>query len=179
MIEINLLPVRAARKQESLRFQLTIFVLIFIFLIIGIFFINASLVKQDKKLDKEKDLVETEIAKLEAKVGEIDQLKKERAKLEQKLAVIGDLDKGRLRASYILDQLSQLIPEKMWLESLEKSGKSIKIAGVALDNETIANFMEELGRSKKFTDIDLEVTEQINRGSMKLMRFILRCSAAA
>jgi type IV pilus assembly protein PilN len=179
MIEINLLPVRAARKQESLRFQLTIFALIFALLFIGIFFINASLVKRDKKLDKEKELVKARIAELEAKVGEIEQLKKERAKLEQKLAVIGDLEKGRLRASYILDQLSQLIPEKMWLESLDKSGKSIKIAGVALDNETIANFMEELGRSKKFTDVDLEVTEQINRGGMKLMRFTLRCSAAA
>jgi type IV pilus assembly protein PilN len=178
MIEINLLPVRAARKQESLRFQFTIFVLIFIFLFIGIFFVNASLAKRDKKLDKEKDLVKARIAELEAKVGEIEQLKKERAKLEQKLAVIGDLDRGRLRASYILDQLSQLMPEKMWIESLDKSGKSIKIAGVALDNETIANFMEELGRSKKFTDIDLEVTEQINRGGMKLMRFTLRCSAA-
>jgi type IV pilus assembly protein PilN len=176
MIEINLLPVRAARKQETLRFQLTIFVLIFIFLFIGIFFVNAGLTKRDKKLDKEKDLVKARIAELETKVGEIEQLKKERAKLEQKLAVIADLDKGRLRASYILDELSQIIPEKMWIESLEKSGKTIKIAGIALDNETIANFMEELGRSKKFTDVDLEVTEQINRGSMKLMRFRLHFS---
>ena len=179
MIEINLLPVRAARKQESLRFQITIFALVFVFVFLGLFFVNGSLVKRDKKLDKEKDLVKARIAELEAKVGEIEQLKKERAKLEQKLAVIGDLDKGRLRASSILDELSQLIPEKMWIEALDKSGKTIKLAGVALDNETIANFMDELGRSKKFTDIDLEVTEQINRGGMKLMRFSLHCSTAA
>ena len=179
MIEINLLPVRAARKQESLRFQFTIFVLVFIFVFVFLALLNASLVKRDKKIDKEKDLVKARIAELEAKVGEIEQLKKERAKLEQKLAVIVDLDKGRLRASYILDELSQLIPEKMWIEVLDKSGKTIKIAGVALDNDTIANFMEELGRSKKFTDVDLEVTEQINRGGMKLMRFTLRFSAVA
>ena len=179
MIEINLLPVRAARKQESLRFQLTIFSLIFVFVFVIIALLNASIVKRDKKLDSEKKLVQERIAELEKKVGEIEELTKQRAKLEQKLAVIGELDKGRLRATYILGELSQRIPEKMWIESLDKSGKAIKIAGVALDNETIANFMEVLGRSKYFTEVELEVTEQIDRGGIKLMRFSLRCSAAA
>ncbi len=178
MIEINLLPVRAARKRESLRFQLTIFSLILVLVVITIVSLTFSVKKHEGRIDIQKNLVSEDLARLNKEVGEIDELKQRKAKLEQKLAVIKELDKGRLRAAYILGELSQRTPEKVWIESLDKSGKDLKIAGVALDNETIANFMDVLGRSKYFAGVELEVTEQINRGGLKLMRFSLRCSTA-
>ncbi len=176
MIEINLLPVRAARKRESLRFQLTMFSLILAFVLIIITYMSWSANKRDARIETQLKLVQADLIRLNKEVGEIDELKQRKAKLEQKLAVIKDLDKGRLRAAYILGELSQRTPEKVWIESLDKSGKDLKIAGVALDNETIANFMDVLGRSKYFTGVELEVTEQINRGGLKLMSFSLRCS---
>ena len=178
MIEINLLPVRAARRRESLRFQVSIAVLVFFFIVIIIAYLNVSANNRENKVDKEMKLVQDRLAELEKVVGEIDKLKKERAKLEQKRAVIRDLDRGRLRAASILDELSQRTPEKVWIESIDKSGKSLKINGVALDNETIANYMDALNRSKYFAGVELEVTEQINRGGMKLKKFSLHCSTA-
>jgi type IV pilus assembly protein PilN len=176
MIEINLLPVRAARKRESLRFQLTVFSLILAFVFIFIAYLSWSAGKREARIDTQLKLVQEDLIRLNKEVGEIDELKQRKAKLEQKLAVIKELDRGRLRAAYILGELSQRTPEKVWIESLDKSGKQLKIAGVALDNETIANFMDVLGRSKYFAGVELEVTEQINRGGLKLMRFSLHCS---
>jgi type IV pilus assembly protein PilN len=176
MIEINLLPVRAARKRESLRFQITVFVLILFGVLMVIAYLRWSTGKREARIDTELSLVQEDLVRLNKEVGEIDELKQRKAKLEQKLAVIKDLDKGRLRAAYILGELSQRTPEKVWIESLNKTGKDLKIAGVALDNDTIANFMDVLGHSKYFTGVELEVTEQINRGGLKLMRFSLRCS---
>jgi type IV pilus assembly protein PilN len=178
MIEINLLPVRAARKRESLRFQLTIFSLILALGFIFIIYLSWSSGKQEKRIDTQIKLVEEDLVRLNKEVGEIDELKQRKAKLEQKLSVIRDLDRGRLRAAYILGELSQRTPEKVWIESLDKSGKSLKITGVALDNETIANFMDVLGRSKYFSGVELEITEQIDRGGLKLMKFSLHCSTA-
>jgi type IV pilus assembly protein PilN len=178
MIEINLLPVRAARKRESVRFQLTMLSLIFAFVFILIAYFSWSANKHEARIDTQLKLVREDLSRLDKEVGEIEELKQRKAKLEQKLAVIKDLDKGRLRAAYILGELSQRTPEKVWIESLDKSGRDLKIAGVALDNETVANFMEALRNSKYFTGVDLEVTEQIDRGGMKLMRFSLRCSTA-
>jgi len=178
MIEINLLPVREARRKESLRFQLSIAVLSLFFVVIIIAYLNMSASNREQKVDKEMNLVETRLAELEKIVGEIDKLKHEKAKLEQKRAVIRNLDRGRKRAAYILDELSQRTPEKVWIESLEKSGKSLKITGVALDNETIANYMDTLNRSKYFAGVELAVTEQISRGGMKLKKFSLSCSTA-
>jgi type IV pilus assembly protein PilN len=178
MIEINLLPVRAARKRESVRFQLTIFSLILALVFILIAYFSWSANKREARIDTQFKLVQEDLVRLNKEVGEIEELKQRKVKLEQKLAVIKDLDKGRLRAAYILGELSQRTPEKVWIESLDKSGKDLKIAGVALDNETVANFMEALRKSKYFNEVELEVTEQINRGGMKLMKFSLRCSTA-
>ena len=178
MIEINLLPVRAARKRESLRFQLTIFSLILAFIIIIIAYMSWSANKREARIATQFKLVQEDLIRLEKEVGEIEEIKQRKAKLEQKLNVIKDLDKGRLRAAYILGELSQRTPEKVWIESLDKSGKDLKIAGVALDNETVANFMEALRKSKYFNEVELEITEQIDRGGMKLMKFSLRCSTA-
>lgn len=178
MIEINLLPVRAARRKESLRFQVSIAVLVLFFVVIIIAYLNVSANTRARKVDKEMKVVQGRLAELEKIVGEIDKLKQERAKLEQKRDVIRDLDRGRLRAAYILGELSQRTPEKVWIESLDKSGKSLKISGVALDNETIANFMTTLDRSKYFGGVELEASEQIDRGGMKLKKFSLHCSTA-
>lgn len=178
MIEINLLPVRAARKKESLRFQLTIFSLILVFVFIFTIYLSWSAGKQEKRIDTQIKLIQEDLVRLNKEVGEIDELKQRKAKLEQKLSVIRDLDRGRLRAAYILGELSQRTPDKVWIESLDKSGKSLKITGVALDNDTIANFMDVLGRSKYFAGVELEITEQIDRGGLKLMKFSLHCSTA-
>lgn len=83
-----------------------------------------------------------------------------------------------MRAAYIFDELSERIPEKVWIESLDKSGRNLKMTGVALDNETIANFMTQLERSRYFGGIELEVTEQVDRGGLKLKKFSLRCSTS-
>ena len=178
MIEINLLPIRAARRRESIRLQSSVAALIIFLVIVCIVLLQANLKKREKAVDTQTALVQQEIAKLEKIVGEIEKLKQERAKLEQKRAVIRDLDRGRMRAAYILGELSQRTPEKIWIESLAKNGKSLKITGVALDNETIANFMMVLERSKYFGGVELGASEQINRGGMKLKKFNLHCSTA-
>jgi len=154
------------------------FALLFAFIFILIAYMSWSARKREARIDKQISLVQQELVRLNKEVGEIDELKQRKAKLEQKLTVIKDLDKGRLRAAYILGELSQRTPDKVWIESLDKNGKNLKISGVALDNETIANFMDVLGRSKYFTGVELEVTEQVNRGGMKLMKFSLHCSTA-
>ncbi len=178
MIEINLLPVREAKRKESLRFQISIAALILLFVIIFIAYLHVGAKNREAKINKQLIVMQEELKQLNTMVGEIDKLKQQKEKLAQKLSVIKDLDKGRLGAAIILGELCQLTPEKAWLESLEKSDKSLKLTGVALDNDTIANFMTQLERSKYFGNIELEASEQVTRGGMKLMKFSLRCTTA-
>jgi len=178
MIEINLLPVREAKKKETLRFQLSIFVLTLLLSCMVIAYLKWNADRREKYVDTQLKVVQEEILKLNKVVGEIDRLKKQRAKLQQKLAVIKKLEKGRLSAVYVLDELSEKIPEKVWIEKLDRAGNKVKIEGVALDNETIANFMTLLERSKYFAGVELELTQQFKREGFKLKKFALICSTS-
>ena len=178
MIEINLLPVREAKKKETLRFQLSIFVLTLLLSLMVIAYLKWNADRREKHVDTQTKVVQEEIVKLNKVVGEIDRLKKQRAKLQQKLAVIKKLEKGRLSAVYVLDELSEKIPEKVWIEKLDRAGNKVKIEGVALDNETIANFMTLLERSKYFAGVELELTQQFKREGFKLKKFALICSTS-
>jgi type IV pilus assembly protein PilN len=178
MIEINLLPIRAARKRETFRSQVTIFILIILLTFACIGFLKWNLNQRERRVDTEIDAVKKEIARLNEVVGEVDRLKKDKERLERKLAVIEKLEQGRLTAARILDELSQKIPEKIWFESLARKGNTIEISGVALDNETIANFMTVLERSSQFSGVELDVTKQVTSEGLKLKEFSVRCSSA-
>ncbi len=178
MIEINLLPVREARKKETLRFQTSILILVLFLTFVAVAYLNWSTKQREKRVDAQLHLVKEEITKINEVVGEIDKLKEKKAKLQKKLTIINNLEAGRLSAVCVLDELSQSIPEKMWIESLDKNGKKLKIVGVALDNETIANFMTLLERSRYFGGVELEVTEQFVRGGLRLKKFSLLCSTS-
>jgi type IV pilus assembly protein PilN len=74
-----------------------------------------------------------------------------------------------------LDELSIDKPEKVYFESVKKDGSKLGIEGVALDDETVANFMTNLRKSKLFKNVDLIVTEQIEVSKIPLKKFILSC----
>lgn len=161
-----------------MRFQLSIFFLVLVLVFALVAYLKWDLNRREKGVDTQIANVKKEIEQLNKEVGEVERLKQDKARLQQKLEVIGKLEKGRLSAAHILDELSQRVPEKIWLETLEKQSGTIKITGIALDNETIANFMKDLERSQYFGRIDLDVTEQITRSGLKLKKFILNCSSA-
>ncbi len=64
----------------------------------------------------------------------------------------------------------------MWLKSLDKKNEKLTIQGVALDDETIANFMKELQQSKIFTSVELVVTERVNVQKLNLKQFTMVCT---
>jgi hypothetical protein len=66
-------------------------------------------------------------------------------------------------------------PEKLQLESMKKEGTKVGIEGIALDDETVANFMTSLRKSKLFKSVDLIVSEQIEQNKLKLKKFTLSC----
>jgi Tfp pilus assembly protein PilN len=95
--------------------------------------------------------------------------------LQDKLNVINSLKKQKSSPSRVLDELSIDKPEKIQLESLKKEGGKLGIEGIALDDETVTNFMTNLRKSKVFKNVDLIVSEQIEQSKIKLKKFILSC----
>lgn len=178
MIQINLLPLREARRKEIVRFHISVFVLTVLLALAVIFYLKWNAVQRERELDQQIRTVQAEIAKLDKMLGEINQLKKEKERVERRLKVIESLERGRMGAARLLDELSKKVPEKVWIEKMEKKEASLKLEGIALDDETIADFMTMLETSPLVRKVELELTERHQIGDVRLKKFVLRCTLA-
>ncbi|MEK6725293.1 MAG: PilN domain-containing protein [Deltaproteobacteria bacterium] len=173
MIKINLLPVRAAKKKETLRQQISVAVMSLVLVLIVIGYFHFRIVKNIAEVTAKIASTEGELQKTKTQIGEVSKFKEAKKVLENKLGVIESLKKGKAGPVKMLDELSSVTPEKLWLVSFKEQGRNINIEGTAISNEVIAQFMTDMEKSSNFKDIELVVTEQIEQGGMKLKKFSL------
>jgi type IV pilus assembly protein PilN len=176
MIKINLLPVRATKKKETAKQQLSIFLLTVIAVLLialGIYSITLA------KISAAKDEIsksEQEIKRLKEKIGEIDNIKKFQAEVKKKLDILNQLRTNKTGPATRLAKLSDAVPEKLWLTKYAESGEKVSLAGVAFNEEIIAAFMRNLQASGEFTTVELLVSEQTEMSSMKVKKFDISCA---
>ena len=178
MIKINLLPFRVARKKESIRKQISIFLLL-IFLTIVALVWYTMLINTQILVVKEKTIqVNHEILKYKKKADRVAKIKKNLKILEEKLEIVSSLEKQRGKQLILFDGMTDLIvPERMWLESFKTNENSVTIKGIAFDNPTIADFMEKLENSSIFGKVDLKTAKiKIFKDGVILKSFELLCS---
>jgi type IV pilus assembly protein PilN len=130
--------------------------------------------------EKEKTLAQISNTKKEIEYykslrTEFEKAKEQQRILQEKLNVINLLRKEKASPAKVLDELSIDKPEKVYFESVKKDGAKLGIEGVALDDETVANFMTNLRKSKLFKNVDLIVSEHIEVSKIPLKKFILSC----
>lgn len=171
MIRINLLPVRAEKKKESIRRQLSIGFLIIILAISIMAYLQVSLSKKVDAVRQELAQVQEEIRKYQKLMEEVRSFKTRKEILEKKIEVIKELERKRGGPLTLLEDLSTLIPPTAWLEGLVEKDGSVEIRGIAADNETIAEFMRRLEASPHYEKVELIVTRKIERGGMGLKSF--------
>ena len=151
MIRINLLPFRAARKREDIRQQVSIFVLLIIFLILGLSYYSIHLDKKITKITNEITQVNNEIALYKEKAKRVNEIRAAIAIYEKKVDTIKSLKSRRREVIVLLDNTTELIiPEKMWLTSLKINKTTVEMSGIAFDQKTVADFMTKIGESPLF-----------------------------
>ena len=176
MIRINLLPYRTARKKENVRRQVSIFFLMLMLVSIVCVYAHTYLNGKLSGLTIEIEDTKKQIAQYEQKVKEINKIKKELDVLAKKMEIISQLDSSRKVPVKLLDAMTQLIVQKrMWLESLSAIDDEVSIAGIALDNKTVADFMIRLENSTLFPCVNLRTLKQTTINNMKLKHFDISC----
>lgn len=156
MIRINLLPVRHIRKKQRLLKEVVLFGLVLIVLASGLTLFGMGMRWQVEKLHQQISVLNAKKATFNKLLAEIKSLEKKREVLEQKIAAIRELKSNSQLSVRILDDLASRTPsERVWLKSLQHSSGRLVISGVALDNATIAQYMNQLTASPYFADADL------------------------
>jgi type IV pilus assembly protein PilN len=171
MIKINLLTEKRKRKikgPKNLVFSLVV-VNLAALLIAG----GATLWVKSKvtQLRDQNEANKAVIAKLATKINEIKSLEKLNKLLEQRSLLIETLRKNQSIPVRVLDEVSMLVPDGVWLSSLVFKDNSISLEGNAFSNFDIVSFMDNLKRSADLTDAYLEESREGEIDKVKVYRF--------
>jgi type IV pilus assembly protein PilN len=171
MIRINLLPLRASKKKETTRQQISILALSCIGVLLVGLFLYWLMVAKLNTATAQIETSESELRTLKAKIGTIDNIKKLQAEVKKKLDVLGQLRREKTGPASRLAALSDSVPEKLWLTKYAETGSNVSVSGLALSEELIAVFMKNLQASGAFTNVELQVSEQTALGTETAKRF--------
>jgi type IV pilus assembly protein PilN len=175
MLQINLLPVREARRKEDLRqlLMLSTFMLLLVGAAIG--FIHSNLSEEISLSNGRIHQMQRDIDQHKPQLDQVAAFRAKKSKLENKIGVIEELDQARSGPVRLLSELASRTPERLWLTSLSTKGSVIMMKGQSLDNDLLALFLRRLGESAYFEDVDLDKTELgKQRGGLRLMNFSVR-----
>lgn len=174
MIRINLLPYRKLRKTENVRRQIVIFLSTLVILIGGLFAYSLILAGQEEALNLQLADIQKQLQVKKKMAQEVDQITKKLEDLKKKTEVITHLAALRKEPVKIMAALTELIvPKQMWLTNLSSGDVKVDIAGVALDNRTVAEFMTKLEESPLFEGVKLISTQQTKVAEINLKSFTL------
>ena len=176
MIRINLLPVRQLKAEVVRRQELTIGVICLILTAIAIGVFHLIQVARLSSHEEELAQLRSEIQSLNTQAKGVTNLKTDIKVLKEKLKVIDQLGRQKAGPARVMENLSTAIPARLWLTEFKESSGSLSVTGLAVDNETIANFLKELSTSHYFSNVELGETTQVAENQGNLKRFVARAS---
>lgn len=160
MLRINLLPVKVKQRQHAVARQLILggSVLGVIFLGLSAHYIFA--IESPDEIRTLVDKYQSEIATYDRLIGKGGKQKKVKGDLKRKVQVINQLKRNKSGPVRLLEQLSLLVPKKLWISSMDQKtldpfNHEITLTGLALSNEVIADFWGKLQDSPYFKEVNL------------------------
>ncbi len=174
MISINLLPIRDILRRKNLRQEVYFILLgfgalLFLFLTVEIFQINAiaGLQEEEKRITQERK-------QYEVILNDIKKMEEEKKTLLTRIDVINKLKRSSSLTVHVLDEIAiHTPPGRMWLKKLSQSDSQLTLEGMAMDDQTIAKYMDELEGSAYIHDVKLVSSAMEQYAERNLKTFVL------
>jgi type IV pilus assembly protein PilN len=179
MLKINLLPVRQLKKRAKAKKQLLGMLVLFVTILACLAAVEVLQAQKIKSLEAEISALNKKKASYTPTLNKIAQLQKEREELARKTEIINTLKAESSLTVRVLDEVATKIDkQRMWLEALQQQKNALTLSGVALDNQTVAQFMERLKESPFVKDVTLSNSSQKVVSGRNLKSFELNCVVA-
>lgn len=152
MILINLLPHREEKRVARKR---AFFVALGIAAVVGAVVVGIwySVLQQLTAAQQARNtFLKTEIAKLEAQIKDIANLRNEIEALKARQRAVEDLQTNRNIPVYLLDELVKQTPEGIYLTSIKQNAGVVTVAGVAQTNERVSEFLRNTQYNSKWLE---------------------------
>ena len=181
MLRINLLPIRQLKKRTKARNQLFVFFLIFCVLLALLGATGVLLAAKITELNEDIVAKTNEKKSFDKVVQEIADLEKRRLDLNNKIKIINQLKTDSSLTVHVLDEVASIIDNKrMWITSFNQNGGNLALSGYALDNKTIAEFMENLRLDSDYVNsVNLSNTSLKNISGNSLKSFSISAAVSS
>lgn len=133
--------------------------------VIGTMVMNGLVTSAEEHLA----LLRSEIQALEGQLGELNSLqaKKDQAIAEQR--VLEYVTGKTYRWSKFLNEVRDITPESLWVETISVAGETLSISGNTFDHQTVAYFLANLQASPYFTGATLTQSDKtVDKGATRV-----------
>jgi type IV pilus assembly protein PilN len=174
MIRINLLSREEPRGSTKAPGTRNIFILslglILAFIIIGYWLLSA----QVRRLEGERLALEKQAQGFSTLQREIKELKDKKELAQNRLALLTRLEKERHGPVQLLDQLTVALPvNQLWITALKETDSEIRLDGMSLSNQILADYMKKLETLEPVSRVDLIQSGQITYKEIKIKQFTI------
>lgn len=159
MAGINLLPWRAERRKQRQQefFSLTVLaVLATVAVMLLVHFYISQMIEYQNQRNR---YLQSEVAVLDQKIKEIQDLDAKKKRLIAKMEIIQQLQLNRPEIVHLFDELARTIPDGVVLLDLAQTDNNLLINGVAQSNARVSGYMRNLESSPWLQDPILNVIE--------------------
>ncbi len=180
MLRINLLPIKAAKKQDTAKQEMIGAAGLIMIVAGGLYMWNSFISSDIEEAEGRIARVKAEIVQLKQDVVHVENFKKKAASLESKLKAIETLQTQRLGPAKLLDDLATILTEerKVWLVSLVESSGSMTLKGYAMEEENLSDFALALERrSKHFSNVRLSLMKRGAVGGVPVLNWTMTCTS--
>jgi type IV pilus assembly protein PilN len=173
MVRVNLLPYRQIKRAELQR-QFNLMLMATVTVGVAIVFLVLTYINELKDVQEARNKrLGTAIALLDKEIEEINKLKTEIDNVLERKQVVEKLQTDRSQAVVLLNELAKQLPEGIYLKSVNQTGDSVRIEGVADSNARVAALMRNMGNSQWFETPQLLEIKSIPSKGAKQNSFII------
>lgn len=144
MILINLLPHREiANKRRKEVFQMAMFGALLAGLLAAavVFSVYQALIDSQQERNS---YLKSEISQLDNQIKDIKGLEEEINSLKARQKSVEDLQADRNLPVYLLSDITQLLPEGVYITSMKQTGLNVEVKGSAQSNERVSEVLRNI-----------------------------------
>jgi type IV pilus assembly protein PilN len=173
MIKVNLIPLK--RKKKAKPIPAFIIVGVIVTLVVGIvmayliFFFNSRLAAKKVQYTANEKM----ISELKEKIKAVENFEQLNRTIQQRNEIIEQLSKNKSVPVKVLDEVSNLIPKGIWLESMTILGANISLNGYGFTNPDIVEFVDNVKNSKMFAEVYLQESVSTELEKIPVYKFRL------
>lgn len=179
MARINLLPWREELRKEKQKNLLTVLGIAVACTAVIMAGVHIYFVDRIDFQNRRNTYLTGEIALLDNKIKEINELESTKRNLQARLDIIQHLQSSRPEIVHLFDELVQTIPDGVYLTKVSQKGGTISLVGVAQSNARVSNYMWGLDKSEWLTNPRLSVIKTTENAGQRSSNFTLDVSQAS